>query len=163
MNARAFRRPESVLVIIHDDNARVLLLRRADLGFWQSVTGSLDAGEDDPRQAASREIAEETGLDVPPATLRDWRVEHHFRILPELASRFAPGTTSNTEHLFSLAVGPGRAVRADPAEHDRIGWFDAGEALAMSWSWSNRLAIRRVLGVDPDHDPRRFLGDGHSA
>ncbi|MCX7271890.1 MAG: dihydroneopterin triphosphate diphosphatase, partial [Burkholderiales bacterium] len=33
--------PESVLVVIHTPDLRVLLLERADHpGFWQSVTGS---------------------------------------------------------------------------------------------------------------------------
>jgi dATP pyrophosphohydrolase len=36
--------PESVLVVIHTSDLDVLLIERADRpGFWQSVTGSLDA------------------------------------------------------------------------------------------------------------------------
>ena len=55
--------PESVLVVIHTTDGQVLLLERADRpGFWQSVTGSLDAPDEAPCAAARREVQEETGL-----------------------------------------------------------------------------------------------------
>ena len=39
-----YKIPESVLVVIHTSALDVLVLERADRpGFWQSVTGSLDA------------------------------------------------------------------------------------------------------------------------
>lgn len=141
------RRPESVLVVVHDADGRCLLMQRADLGFWQSVTGSLEWAERDPRVAACRELAEETGIEASPADLLDWRTAHRFVIAAPLASRFAPGVTHNTERLYSLAVEPGAAVRLNPAEHGAFGWFETGEALEMAWSWSNRLGIRRVLAV----------------
>lgn len=42
----AYKRPESVLVVIYArQSGRVLMLqRRDDPDFWQSVTGSLEAG-----------------------------------------------------------------------------------------------------------------------
>lgn len=57
--------PRSVLVVIHTPALEVLLIERAlSPGFWQSVTGSLDA-EDEPFEAAAvREVMEETGLDA---------------------------------------------------------------------------------------------------
>ena len=40
-----FRRPESVLVVVHAADGQVLILRRSQpFDFWQSVTGSLQAG-----------------------------------------------------------------------------------------------------------------------
>ena len=43
---RAYKRPESVLVVVHSSDGMILLLKRADIeDFWQSVTGSLDWGE----------------------------------------------------------------------------------------------------------------------
>ncbi|WP_217550987.1 NUDIX domain-containing protein, partial [Pantoea sp. GbtcB22] len=52
-----FKHAVSVLVVIFArDTGRVLMLqRRDDDTFWQSVTGSLEAGET-PRQAAQREV-----------------------------------------------------------------------------------------------------------
>ena len=58
----SYKRPESVLVVIHTERGEVLQLRRREpADFWQSVTGSLHAGET-PLQAAIREVREETGL-----------------------------------------------------------------------------------------------------
>ncbi|MCE1736838.1 NUDIX domain-containing protein, partial [Enterobacter hormaechei] len=58
----AYKRPESVLVMIYAvDSKRVLMLqRRDDPEFWQSVTGSLEQDEK-PREAALREVQEEVG------------------------------------------------------------------------------------------------------
>ncbi len=147
MSRATSRRPESVLVVVHDGRGRVLLMRRVDLGFWQSVTGSLQWDENDPREAACRELAEETGIRARPADLEDWRVEHRFAIAPALAWRFAPGVTHNTEHLYSLMLDHTGQVRLNPSEHDEFGWFEASAALEKAWSWSNRLGIRRVLAV----------------
>jgi dATP pyrophosphohydrolase len=42
--AKPYKIPESVLVVIHSPDQYVLLIERADQpGFWQSVTGSKDA------------------------------------------------------------------------------------------------------------------------
>ena len=43
---KAFKSPESVLVVIHTPELQVLLLERAaHAGYWQSVTGSQEDGE----------------------------------------------------------------------------------------------------------------------
>ena len=70
-STRPFKIPRSVLVVIHTPALDVLLIERADKpGYWQSVTGSLDA-EDEPLVATAwREVAEETG--IAEGTLRDW-------------------------------------------------------------------------------------------
>ena len=58
-----FRRPESVLVVIHTPRRECLLMERVfPRGFWQSVTGTLRWRET-PAAAAVREVREETGLD----------------------------------------------------------------------------------------------------
>lgn len=60
---KPYKIPISVLVVIHTPDGQVLLLERADRpGFWQSVTGSLDASDEPPHRAAVRELLEETGL-----------------------------------------------------------------------------------------------------
>ena len=41
-----YKIPVSALILIHTPDLQVLLLERADkAGFWQSVTGSIEAGE----------------------------------------------------------------------------------------------------------------------
>lgn len=52
--------------IVHDDDGRVLLVRRANdpgAGRWSIPAGRLDPGET-AAQAAAREVREETGLEV---------------------------------------------------------------------------------------------------
>ena len=71
-----YKRPFSVLVVVHTRSGEVLLLRRRDPpDFWQSVTGSLREGES-PAEAAARELAEETG--IAHAGLVDCGITHRF-------------------------------------------------------------------------------------
>ncbi|STM23598.1 dATP pyrophosphohydrolase [Escherichia coli] len=62
---KVYKRPVSILVVIYaQDTKRVLMLqRRDDPDFWQSVTGSVEEGETAP-QAAMREVKEEVTIDV---------------------------------------------------------------------------------------------------
>jgi dATP pyrophosphohydrolase len=140
-----FRRPESVLVLVHDRDLRILLIRRRDLGFWQSVTGSLAAEEGEPAQAALREVFEETGIEAAPGCLEDLRSRARFLVHPAMRHRFAPGARYNTEYQFALAVPASSAVRLDPREHVDFRWCDASDARDLMWSWSNRLALDRLL------------------
>ena len=106
----AYKLPFSVLVVIHTAELEVLLIERADRpGFWQSVTGSLHEGET-CREAAVREVGEETGIDAARYPLEDWRVQNRFEIFRRWGSRFAPGTTHNVERVFGLTL-PQRVAR----------------------------------------------------
>jgi dATP pyrophosphohydrolase len=141
-----FKTPVSVLVVIHTPALEVLLLERAaHPGFWQSVTGSQE-GSESLLATAAREVAEETGIECDTTRLRDWRLSNRFEIFPEWRHRYAPGTSHNTEFVFSLGVPPGTAVRVSPAEHLAHRWLPWREAAAACFSWSNRDAIL-MLGL----------------
>jgi dATP pyrophosphohydrolase len=137
-----FKIPVSVLVVIHTPDIQVLMMERASWpGFWQSVTGSLDREEESPREAAIREVREETGLDAAQYALSDWGRSHHFDIFRRHQSRYAPGVTRNLEHVFSLEVpGPLEVTLAD-GEHTRYRWLPWREAAALTLSSTNRDAI----------------------
>jgi len=140
----AFRRPESILVVVHARDGRVLMLERVlPPRFWQSVTGSLEEGEG-PGEAARRELAEETGL-VAADPLIDLELSQRFPIAPAWRHRFAPGVTENLEHAFALEVPEVFTPLVNPAEHGRHLWLSAREAIARASSWSNRNAIARVF------------------
>jgi len=144
--------PESVLVVIHTPALDVLLLERAARpGYWQSVTGSLDAVNEPPRAAARREVLEETGLAVDEARLVDWQVINVFEIYAHWRARFPPGTTHNTEHVFSLEVPAPVEVRLAPEEHRAQRWLPWRQAAEACFSWTNRDAIRML----PDLRGRR--------
>ncbi len=123
--------PVSVLVVVHTPQGEVLLLERASRpGFWQSVTGSLDR-PDEP-------------LEQEPAALRRWPVAYTFEIFAQWRQRFAPGTTHNTEHLFSMELQQRVPVALAPEEHVASLWLPWRDAAAKCFSWSNRDAIRML-------------------
>lgn len=141
----ATKLPVSVLVVLHTAGGEVLLLERAArAGFWQSVTGSLDFPDELPAAAALREVREETGIVAAPGRLRRWNLRYTFEIYPQWRHRFAPGTTHNTEHVFSLELPARVDVVLAPGEHVASEWLPWREAAAKCFSWSNRDAIRTV-------------------
>jgi dATP pyrophosphohydrolase len=143
---KTYKLPESVLVVIHTPDGQVLLLERADHpGYWQSVTGSRNPDET-LREAALREVAEETGLDASRFRLTDWNLENVYEIYPEWRHRYAPGVTHNREHVFGLEVPAPLRIRLAEREHLRYEWLPWQEAAEKCFSPSNAEAIRRLLG-----------------
>lgn len=142
--------PESVLVVIHTAELDVLLIERADRpGFWQSVTGSKDTPEEALRDTCLREVEEETGIAagtsaVPLAALVDWQLAHAYEIWPAWRHRYAPGVTTNTEHVFSLCVPRDTPVRLAPREHLAFEWLGCEAAAARCFSPTNAEAIRQL-------------------
>ena len=138
----AYKIPRSVLVVIHTSDLQVLMMERAGWkDFWQSVTGSVASESEPLRDTAIREVREETGLDALRYELRDWGIENRFEIFKKHQSRYAPGVTHNTEHVFSLAVPAPVPVSLDPDEHLSYKWLPWREAAAITISWTNRDAI----------------------
>ncbi|MDO4694527.1 MAG: dihydroneopterin triphosphate diphosphatase [Eikenella sp.] len=149
-SGQRFKRPVSVLVVLHDGGGRALLLERADrAGFWQSVTGSLEAGET-PAAAALREVGEETGLLLPPERLADWHLSTSYEIYPHWRHRYPPGTTHNTEHTFSAIIPADAPVRLAPREHRAWMWLPLAEAARKVFSPSNCAALLRLAGWPPE-------------
>lgn len=140
-----YKRPESVLVVVHTSTGKVLLLKRADHpDFWQSVTGSLLWEETAPIETAVRELREETGLVVDLRQLRDLHRTYRFPILPQWRARYAPDVTENTEHVFTLELPAETALTIHLAEHVEYGWFSFDEAAARATSWTNREVIQEL-------------------
>lgn len=141
-----FKHPVSVLVVIYaQDTGRVLMLqRRDDPDFWQSVTGSLEAGET-AAQAAAREVKEEVAIDVAAEQLSlvDCQRTVEFEIFPHLRHRYAPGIVRNTEYWFCLALPGERPISI--SEHLAYRWEAAPAAAALTKSWSNRQAIEEFV------------------
>ncbi len=139
--------PESVLVIIHTLDLEVLLIERADRpGFWQSVTGSLDAPDEAFEATAKRELFEETGIVADGVHLRllDWRLSNIYEIYPVWRNRYAPGVTHNTEHVFSICVPRDIPIILSPREHLRHEWLPYLEAADRCFSASNAEAILQL-------------------
>ncbi len=139
---KAFKIPESVLVVIHTPQLEVLLIERADQpGFWQSVTGSRDTVSEPLLQTALREVREETGIAAVPAQLRDWAVSNVYEIYPVWRHRYAPGVTHNTEHVFGLCLPRPCEVTLNPGEHTAWQWLPHRAAADLCFSPSNAEAL----------------------
>ena len=151
--SQSFKRPESVLVVVYSRNGKVLLLRRADHPeFWQSITGSMEWGDEQPAETAARELREETGIVVAPAALTDWKLQNCYEIFPQWRYKYAPGVAENTEHFFSLELPDEQTVALSPDEHSEYEWVSFEQALDRVFSWTNRDALLLLMkehGLQP--------------
>lgn len=138
---KLFKIPRSTLVVIHTANLEVLLIERADHpGYWQSVTGSQEENET-LAETAAREVMEETGIDASRFTLCDWQQVNVYDIFPIWLHRYAPGTTTNTEHVFGLQLPDRLSVKLEVREHLQYVWLSFENAAPLCFSRSNRDAI----------------------
>lgn len=147
--ATKYKTPISVLVLIYtvtkEGGLRVLLIERADrAGFWQSVTGSVEAEDANLMATAMREVKEETGLDAAHYVLTDWQASNVYEIYEHWRYRYAPGVTENREHLFGLELPTELPVTLSPDEHVRYEWVDWRVAAKRVFSWTNVDALKRL-------------------
>lgn len=140
---RPYKIPQSVLVVIHTPALDVLLIRRADAGTWQSVTGSKDHPDESYWDTAVREVREETGIDAlqSKCMLRDWGLENVYDIYPAWRWRYPPEVSRNTERVFGLCVPQGLPVVLSADEHTEYQWLPWRSAADTVFSPSNAEAI----------------------
>jgi len=137
-----YKRPESVLVVVYTTAGSTLLLeRRIPARFWQSVTGSLEAGES-PAAAAARELTEETGIAA--VSVRDLEQSARYPIASAWRDRYAPEVTHNLEHYFACCVSAPVPVTLASHEHVGYAWLSFDDAIARVSSPSNRGLIERI-------------------
>lgn len=129
-------------MVIYSPSEILLLKRNADFEFWQSVTGSLEAGEL-PADAAQRELFEETGISD--CGLIDCQYSVDFEISPRWRDRYAAGVTHNKEHVFLCALSQRVDVTLCAEEHTEFVWLDFNAALCKATSSTNRAAIERFV------------------
>ena len=141
MDPRHFKRPESVMVVVHTLN-EVLLIKRADHDcFWQSVTGSIEYGEK-AKNTAKRELFEETGIEG--QLLRETGIRRSYDILPQWRYKFPPGVTRNAENLFFCSLKQRVDIVLDQREHTDYQWLKFSDGIELAWSWTNKLAIMQL-------------------
>lgn len=140
-----YRRPESVLVVVYTAEQQCLMLQRKQpAGFWQSVTGGLEA--DEPAEdCAQRELLEETGIDAQPLNSG---IVNHFEIMPQWRHRYDPQHSTNTEYVFSLCLPEKVIPLLNPQEHVSYAWLDAAQAIKRCFSHTNADAIQRIVLSD---------------
>ena len=141
-----YKNPNSVLVVIYAESTnRVLMLQRKDDSeFWQSVTGTLEEGETS-WQAAVREVKEETGIDIiaERLSLIDCNESVVFEIFPHFRYKYAPNVTHCREDWFLLAVK--QEFEPILSEHLAYQWVSPEKAIQMTKSSNNAEAIRKYI------------------
>ncbi len=110
----------------------VLLRAPAGHGYWHLVSGGVESGEE-PREAALRELEEETGLARPPG----------FEPIPlELGYR-PPARTWITVHPFAVAAPPGWEPVLNE-EHVDYRWCSEDAAVELLEYPEPRRALQHV-------------------
>jgi dATP pyrophosphohydrolase len=111
------------------------------------VTGSLDALDEPLIEAATRELLEETGIDVstlPPNALQSMNQQIQYEIYPQWRHRYAEGVTENTEHWFKVLLPDRVPVTLAPREHTAYQWQSIEVAASLCFSPSNQQAILKL-------------------
>ena len=141
-----YKNNQSVLVVIYAENTRrvLMLQRRDDPDFWQSVTGSLETDET-PTETAIRELWEEVRLKIEAKStaLFDCDESIEFEIFPHFRYKYAPNVTHCREHWFLLAVE--QEFTPELTEHLAFQWVSPTRAIQMTKSPNNAEAIRKYL------------------
>jgi dATP pyrophosphohydrolase len=139
-----YKRPESVLVVLYAGSDVLLLQRKDDPEFWQSVTGTMEINET-PIMTAYREVMEETGLHLSPVTrpIIDCKTINQYTIRPQWRHRYPPEVSINTEHAFCVEID--RHDDIVLTEHLTYEWLPKHQAIAKAWSPSNQEAITRFV------------------
>jgi lipoyl(octanoyl) transferase len=135
------RGDQEIVVVVRREGA-FLVLRRAPerLGYWSIVAGGLEPDET-PREAAERELLEETGLR---SELRELPVSLTYSLLddpPAIRVRYAPSVETVTVHAFVAEAPAGWEPTLD-AEHDVHRWCDLDEAVSLFPYETTRKAVR---------------------
>ena len=126
----------AVSVVVPDDQSRILLIRRTDNNYWSIPGGGMEPGES-VRQAASREVAEETGINCEVtgligiysnpghvAAYDDGEVRQEFSIC--LAARIldgSPRTSSESSEVRFVPVADITRYDIHPTIRMRVGHY----------------------------------------
>ncbi len=133
----------SVAVLVWDGEGRLLLVRDAESGRWQTLGGAIDPDES-PRAAALRETLEEAGVTVALDGIRDVLGGPQFRL------RYRNGDlVSYVPTVFDAHVVAGEP-RADGEETLEVAWFTPhalAEAALTEFTHSLFEAVGVAVGV----------------
>lgn len=134
---------KTVQVVVVREDGRVLVIRRtmARGGFWQTVTGRIESGEQ-PIETARREVREETGAEVDVLPL-DY--VHDFPLDPGITRRELVSVKWARETAFWCQVPMSFECRLAPREHDAFEWLTPDDAAERLPYVGLRTAMRRAL------------------
>jgi 8-oxo-dGDP phosphatase len=132
----------AVAIAALDDDGKVVLIHqyRHALGrrIWELPAGLIDHADEDPLEAAKRELVEEVGL-----------AAEHWSVLVDVAA--SPGFTDEVVRVY-LATGLStvdREILGDEEADLEARWFPLGEAVRMTLGGQivNAAAVGGVLAA----------------
>ena len=127
----------SVAVLIRDDTGRLLLMREARTGQWQTIGGMVDPDES-PWDAARREALEETGRTVRLEGIRTVLGGPGYRVHYPNGDLCAYVAT-----VFDAVVEPDTPIGpVDAHEVAELAWFHPDEVEALDLDPLNRHLLR---------------------
>jgi 8-oxo-dGTP pyrophosphatase MutT (NUDIX family) len=141
------RRPEEVAIVVRrpgESGPEYLVLLRSPqkLGYWHLVAGGVDWDEE-PAEAAARELEEETGLVTVPHLLGGF-LSYDLAGDPEpVRARFPTGTERITVWPFVADAPAGWEPELDD-EHVEARWLERDAAIAQLRYPEPQEAIRRA-------------------
>lgn len=128
----------AVGAVVHNDDGKILLVRRTDSGIWLYPTGWADVGYS-ASEIAVKEVREETGILCEP-----------LRLIALLDGMRLGFTRVPLYSLVFLCRAVGGELEAHPLETSDLGWFGQDELpqpLAGIAQWSEH-AFRAIRGED---------------
>ena len=141
----------SVAVLPRDEDGRLLLVRDAQTGHWQTIGGAIDPDES-PQEAALREAREETGVAVELTGIRGAVGGPAFHMTYPNGDQVAYVSTVFDGHVLNGTPRP------DDDETSAVGWFSETELAGLDLSPFTRslLGAVDILLVESGGDGRVF-------
>lgn len=128
----------AAFAIVRDGLGRVLMVRRADDGYWELPGGRVEVGES-ASVAVVREVAEETGVTIRVTGLAGvYSDPGHVLAYP----------CGNVYQQFAVcfhAFTPGSDARPDGDETSAVAWFDAEQATQLDMHPAMRQRLTDAL------------------
>jgi 8-oxo-dGTP pyrophosphatase MutT (NUDIX family) len=129
----------SAVVLIWDDDGRLLLVKDKDIGLWQTVGGGLDPDEA-PEDAAKREALEEVNVEVELTGLRGVVGGKGFRIIYPNKDEVA-----YVAIVYDARIKSGE-VKPDNEEASDAKWYAKSELAGLELDDYTRKLFRK-LGI----------------
>lgn len=123
----------AVAVVVRDEDGNVLLIERTDNGLWALPGGAQDLGET-TRQAAEREVEEETGVTVEVTDVAGIYSD------PKHVIAYDDGEVRQEFSIVFHAQATGGELRTS-SETRRVHWVSPAEATALPMDGSMRLRL----------------------
>ena len=129
-------------LVMNASRTRVLLTLHPKVGRFIQLGGHCEPTDESLREAARREVREESGIDDVRMSAAPIRLDRHG----------VPCGGRPSEHLDVqyLAVVPDDAIAVMSAESDDLQWFELGES-TMTWDPAVRALIGDAERVGPLH------------